>query len=45
MNREPNYDRVAEIYILVALRLSEHDETKTKGDNDVDIGVLSSLDC
>ncbi len=44
MNPEPNYDRVADIFIHVALRMTEHDETKTKEEVDDDAGVLSSLD-
>jgi hypothetical protein len=44
MNREPNFDRIAEVFIHVALRITEHDEAKTKGEVDADIGVLSGLD-
>ncbi len=44
MNREPDFDRVADVIIHVALRLSDQDETTTKGEGDVDAGVLSGLD-
>jgi hypothetical protein len=44
VNPEPNYDRVADVFIHVALRMTEHDETKAKGEVDVDTGVLSRLD-
>jgi hypothetical protein len=44
VNPEPNYERVADVFIHVALRMTEHDETKTKGEVDVDTGVLSRLD-
>jgi hypothetical protein len=44
MTGEPNYDRVADVFIHVALRMTEHDETKTKGEVDADTGVLPRLD-
>lgn len=44
MSASPDYERVADVYIRVALRLSEQDETQTEGEDDVDTGVLSRLD-
>ena len=44
MSQEPDLDRVADVLILVALRLSEHDNEQTKGDPDADTGVLPRLD-
>jgi hypothetical protein len=44
VNQEPNYDRVADVFIHVALRMTEHDESKAKGEFDVDTGILPRLD-
>lgn len=44
MSHEPDLDRVADVLILVALRLSEHDKEQTKGDLDADSGVLPRFD-
>lgn len=44
MTREANYDRVAEVFIHVALRMTEQDESKMKGEVDVDTGLLPRLD-
>lgn len=41
MTSEPDFDRVADVLIRVALRLSEHDEGESKGDQSADTGVLS----
>jgi hypothetical protein len=41
---EPDFDRVADVLIHVALRLSEHDESDTEGGQSADTGVLSRLD-
>lgn len=44
MSGEPDYDRVAEVLVRVALRLSKHDEEKHEGGSSADSGVLSRLD-
>ena len=44
MTSDPNYDRAAQVVIHVALRMTEHDETRAKGKEDVDTGVLPRLD-
>jgi hypothetical protein len=44
MTSEPNYERVAEMMVRVALRMTEHDESRTEGEVNVDTGVLSRLD-
>ena len=44
MTKEPDFERVADVLIRVALRMTEHDKTKTKGEVDVDTGVLPRLD-
>lgn len=44
MSHEPDFDRVADVLILVALRLSEHDDEQAEGESDADSGVLSRLD-
>jgi hypothetical protein len=44
VSSHPDLDRVADVLILVALRLSEHDKEQAKGDPDVDSGVLPRLD-
>jgi hypothetical protein len=44
MSDEVNYDRVAEVLVLVALRLTMHDDAKKEGEHDVDTGVLPRID-
>ena len=44
MTSQPNYDRVAEMMVRVALRMTDHDESRTEGEADVDTGVLPRLD-
>jgi hypothetical protein len=43
MTNGPNYERVAEIMLRVALRMTDHDESRTEGEVDVDTGVLPRL--
>jgi hypothetical protein len=43
VSHEPDLDRVADVLILVAIRLSEHDKDQMKGDPDADSGVLPRL--
>lgn len=44
MSGEPDFDRVADVLVRVALRLTKHDERKDEGDSSADSGVLSRLD-
>lgn len=44
MTHEPDYDRVAEVLIHVALRRAVHDDEDDEGGPDVDSGVLPRLD-
>jgi hypothetical protein len=44
MSPEPDFDRVVDVLIRVVLRISEHDETQTKGGPSADTGVLPRLD-
>ena len=44
MNPSPDFDRVADVLIRIALRLSEQDKELTEGDTGADTGVLSRLD-
>lgn len=44
MNTNPDLDRVAEVIVTVALRLSEHDEKGNQGRSDAHPRVLSRLD-
>lgn len=44
MTMQPNYDRVAEVMIHVALRMTDQYESRTEGEADVDTGVLPRLD-
>jgi hypothetical protein len=44
MTGQPNYDRVAEVMVRVALRMTDHDESRKEGEADVDTGVLPRLD-
>lgn len=44
MSEEPDFDRVADVLIRVALRLTEHDDKNKKGEINADTGVLPRLD-
>lgn len=44
MNGGPDLDRVADVWVRVALRLAEHDEGTKEGGSDANPGLLSGLD-
>ena len=44
MIEDPNFDQVADVLILVALRILVQNKEDNKGDDDVDSGILPSLD-